>query len=66
MIKLKKKSKIKLLDKIKISIKDCENKKKGNEIYYLKLNQVIILIIIVTIIIITIIFMKLLFKEMII
>lgn len=29
MIKLKKKSKIKLLDKIKISIKDCENKKKG-------------------------------------
>ena len=28
MIKLKKKSKIKLLDKIKISIKDCENKKK--------------------------------------
>ena len=65
MIKLKKKSKIKLLDKIKISIKDCENKKRGNEMYYLKLNQVIIWIIIVTIII-TIIFMKWLFKEIII
>lgn len=33
MIKLKKKSKIKLLDKIKISIKDCENKKKGGMRY---------------------------------
>lgn len=36
-IKLKKKSKIKLLDKLKLNTKDCEY-----DMYYLKLNQIII------------------------
>ena len=37
LIKLKKKSKIKLLDKLKLNTKDCKD-----EIYYSKLNQIII------------------------
>ena len=57
LIKLKKKNKIKLLDKLKLNTKDCKD-----EIYYSKLNQIIIWIVIITIII----FMKWLFKEMII
>lgn len=38
LIKLKKKSKIKLLDKLKLNTKDCKD-----EIHYLKLNQITII-----------------------